>query len=351
MRVAVDAYFNNNLGDDLFLDILVDRYKNVTFDFMLCDEMACKAFTNHPRVNYKSRKEVLRNIIKYDAYIFIGGSMFQEPKDWKKAWRKFDLTVSIFKLFRKSTFVLGCNFGPYKTVEYKEKYLRTFKKLTHMTVRDQYSFDLIKDKGINITVHPDIVLSKKCYERESKKSNILGISIINWPKNNNEKGYIDFNVNLIKELVDENKKIRIFAFQNTSEISDYKIINKVIKKLDNNAQKEVEVISYDGNIKSFLEKYSQCDSMITARFHSLIISLINGQTIYPVIYSEKTLNTMKFLGIDLEYMRLEEISIGNVAEVKKNLIEGEEAYRKDEIVQLAKKAQGHFLHLDNLLRK
>ncbi|MFE6010141.1 polysaccharide pyruvyl transferase family protein [Bacillus thuringiensis] len=128
-------------------------------------------------------------------------------------------------------------------------------------------------------------------------------------------------------------------------------MNKVIKKLDNNVQKEVEVISYDGNIKSFLGKYSQCDSMITARFHSLIISLINGQTIYPVIYSEKTLNTMKFLGIDVEYMRLEEISIGNVAEVKKNLIEDEEAYRKDEIVQLEKKAQGHFLHLDNLLRK
>ena len=33
-------------------------------------------------------------------------------------------------------------------------------------------------------------------------------------------------------------KIRIFAFQNTSEISDYKIINKVIKKLDNNVQKK-----------------------------------------------------------------------------------------------------------------
>ncbi|WP_283746696.1 polysaccharide pyruvyl transferase family protein [Bacillus cereus] len=351
MRVAVDAYFNNNLGDDLFLDILVERYKDVTFDFMLCDEMACKAFIDHPRVNYKSRKEVFRNIIKYDSYIFIGGSMFQEPKDWKKMWRKFDLTVSIFKLFRKSTFVLGCNFGPYKTVEYKEKYSRTFRKLTHMTVRDQYSFELLKDKDINLTLHPDIVLSKKHDEKGSGKSNVVGISIINWPKNNNEKGYIDFNVNLIRELLNENKKVRIFAFQNTSKISDNKIISKVIKELDSAAQNEVDVISYDGNIKFFLEKYSQCDSMVTSRFHSLIISLINGQAIYPVIYSEKTLNTMKFLGIDLEYMRLEEISIGNVAEVKKNLIEGEEAYRKDEIVQLAKKAHGHFLHLDTLLRK
>ncbi|WP_144511709.1 polysaccharide pyruvyl transferase family protein [Bacillus thuringiensis] len=351
MRIAVDAYFNNNLGDDLFLDILVERYKDVTFDFMLCDEMACKAFIDHPRVNYKSRKEVVRNIIRYDAYIFIGGSMFQEPKEWKKAWRKFDLTVSIFKLFRKSAFVLGCNFGPYKTVEYKEKYLRTFRKLTHMTVRDQYSFDLLKDKGINMTLHPDIVLSKKCDERESRKSNIVGISIINWPKNNNEKGYIEFNVNLIKELLNENKIVRLFSFQNTSEISDNTIINNVLKGLDRDIQNKVDVISYDGNIKFFLEKYSQCDSMVTARFHSLIMSLINGQAIYSLVYSEKTLNTMKFLGIDLEYTWLEEVSIDSVKTVKKVLIESEEVYIKKEIVQLVKDAQGHFVHLDNLFRK
>lgn len=160
MRVAVDAYFNNNLGDDLFLEILLKRYKGVQFDFMITDSNSCLAFRNNPQVNFISRKKMLCNILKYDAYILIGGSLFQEPEDWRNHWRIFNLTVSLFKILGKSSFVLGCNFGPFDSEEYKNCYTKTFKKLTHMTVRDNYSFEILSNKGINLSVHPDIVLSK-----------------------------------------------------------------------------------------------------------------------------------------------------------------------------------------------
>lgn len=103
---------------------------------------------------------MLCNILKYDAYILIGGSLFQEPEDWRNHWRIFNLTVSLFKILGKSSFVLGCNFGPFDSEEYKNCYTKTFKKLTHMTVRDNYSFEILSNKGINLSVHPDIVLSK-----------------------------------------------------------------------------------------------------------------------------------------------------------------------------------------------
>ncbi|MBT2658624.1 polysaccharide pyruvyl transferase family protein [Bacillus sp. ISL-18] len=349
MRIAVDAYFDNNLGDDLFLDILVNRYENSDFDFLINDQSAAKAFINHKRVNFKSRKEVLLNIFKYDAYLFIGGSMFQEPENWKKQWKTFDTTIKIFKFFRKDTFVLGCNFGPIKTNEYKEKYVSTFKKLSHLTVRDQYSFESLDNKGIEISVHPDIVLGKTLENRPERNSNLIGISIIDWPKNNNIEGYIHFNVDLIKRLHAKNKSVRLFAFQDTQEISDLTVINKVIEKVDN--IKNIDIVSYDGDIKGFLEKYDECYSMVTCRFHSFILSLLMNQRICPIIYSDKTLNTMKFLGINIRHFELDSISNGkSLDEVENSLLNYELTYEKSLISELSCKATQHFAVLDTINR-
>ena len=71
MRIAVDAYYNNNLGDDLFLDTLINRYGNGQFDFILKEKDKCKAFKDHDRVNFVGRKYVFQNIFKYDAYVFM----------------------------------------------------------------------------------------------------------------------------------------------------------------------------------------------------------------------------------------------------------------------------------------
>jgi colanic acid/amylovoran biosynthesis protein len=351
MRIAVDAYFNNNLGDDLFLDILVNRYNDVSFDFMVCDKSACKAFRDNRRINFKSRKDVLYNIMNYNAYILIGGSMFQEPENWITHWRKFHLTVSLFKLFGKSTFVLGCNFGPFKTEKYKKKYCKTFKKLSHMTVRDDYSYNILKDHVENLTVHPDIVFCKGISENINKNTNIVGISIIDWPKNNHLEEYISFNASLIEGLISEGKKIRLFAFQNTNEINDRKIIDKVIKKIRESFRKNIEVISYNGDISSFLKKYSECHSMVTSRFHSFILSLMYGQNICPIIYSEKTLNTIKFLGIDTDYIPIEKVSETSIQKVKDMLKTSKHFYQDKSINQLAKMSEQHFSVLDSLFKK
>jgi colanic acid/amylovoran biosynthesis protein len=350
MRIAVDAYFNNNLGDDLFLDILVDRYGEAEFHFLLNDQSSAKAFKANSRVNYKSRKEVLLNISKYDAYIMIGGSMFQEPENWKKQWRIFDITVKSFKFFGKSTFVLGSNFGPIKTNEYKQKYVSTFKKLTNMTVRDKYSYNQLENQGISLTLHPDIVLSRKSKKNFTKDDNLIGISVIDWPKNNTKEEYLSFNVELIKRLQIKNKSIRLFAFQDTNEISDLKLIEEILKELDSHTG--IEVISYDGEIDAFLEKYSECNSMVTSRFHSLILSLLFTQKICPIIYSEKTLNTLEFLGLDFDYINLDKISKEvDVKKAEEILLNKDDQYDGKFIVELSKKADQHFSILDSLYKK
>lgn len=351
MRIAVDAYFNNNLGDDLFLDTLLRRYPNTNFDFLLKDLSACRAFQNNPRVNFVGRKHVFQNINKYDAYIFIGGSMFQEPIDWVKQWRILNLTVSIFKFFNKSTFILGCNFGPFKTNTYKNKYSKIFKKLTQITVRDNFSYEELKDKKINLNVYPDIVFSRSNMDKKNKNNNIVGISVIDWNSNNNVKDYLKFNSELISRLLIENKRIRLFSFQDMDKISDLKLIKQIIRKFESADENQIEVISYSGDLDTFLLKYSECGSMITSRFHSLVLSLLFKQKIIPIIYSEKTLNTLEYLGIEMDYFRMESITPKDVNKTLNIILNEENNYNINEIDKISEKAQNHFALLDQLLKE
>ncbi|MCR8929536.1 polysaccharide pyruvyl transferase family protein [Priestia megaterium] len=353
MRIAVDAYFNNNLGDDLFLKILVERYPNAHFDFLLCDEMACEAFKKHPRVRYVSRKKVFKNILNYQAYILIGGSMFQEPNEWKTEWRKLNLTVNWFKFFRKSTFVLGCNYGPVSSDLYDKAYCKVFNKLTHMTVRDEHSYGALVGKKINLSVYPDIVLGMEFNKKIQPDDKLVGISVIDWHKNENVESYINFNVNIIKSLLLDGKKIRLFAFQNADKISDLEICNKILRKLnlqESNQESNIEIISYKGDVDVFLEKYIECKYAITSRFHSLIISLLSNQIICPVIYSNKTLNTIKYLGIGLKSITLDNIENYNIDKVKE-LFEINKSMDRNLINTLSQESKQHFKILDQKLRK
>ncbi|WP_282022626.1 polysaccharide pyruvyl transferase family protein [Priestia flexa] len=348
MRVAVDAYFNNNLGDDLFLNILIDRYPNVHFDFLLTKKEACKAFQNHPRVNYVSRKDVFKNILKYKAYIFIGGSMFQEPLNWKAQWKLFNLTVNIFNFFRKRTFVLGCNFGPFETTTYKERYSQTFRKLTHMTVRDDLSYELLKNQGINLSKHPDIVFSMcKQVNHEKNSQDIVGISVIDWHKNKNLEGYINLNKKIIIDSIQKGRKVRLFAFQNTNGVSDLNLCNTILEQLKK-YQKDIEVISYNGNIIRFLDKYLECGYVVTSRFHSLILSLLYSQDICPIIYSEKTSNTLKYLGLNLQCISMDETVDFNETKVA-DVFNANSKINLQVIKDISKRAHKHFEFVDKCL--
>ena len=35
MKIYLIAYLNNNLGDDLFIDLIVNRYKNCKFSIII----------------------------------------------------------------------------------------------------------------------------------------------------------------------------------------------------------------------------------------------------------------------------------------------------------------------------
>ncbi len=344
-KIAVDAYFFNNFGDDLFLEILINRYPNAYFDFITPSEDRIKNFVANPRISQVSRKQALLNVKSYDMYIMIGGSMFQQPQDWKMQWLNLHLMVNTFRLFKKKCAIIGCNFGPYSNDFYVKAYKYIFKKLNFLSVRDEKSYHLLQDKRINLHCYPDMAFSfdltaNNLTRKQDENEKFIGVSIMDFGKEN-----VDYENEMVKIVnsLQENAKIKIFSFQNSNEINDLKIINNVISKIPNGKQ-NIEVVSYDGNMREFLSQYDQCHAFLTTRFHSLILSIMYNQKIVAINYNPKIENTLKFLNMNVELVDLNELEKINLAPLFANQ---QVSY---DLKSIKDQSVSHFKYIDSIIR-
>ena len=140
MKVFVNAYLEHNLGDDLFLDILVNRYPDHKYYIMSSSEKQrenVKVYSNelfNKIIRRLELKKILAN--RCDVIVSIGGSMYMEQKND---------TNKKFYLGKKPYYILGSNFGPYHTQTYYENVHKFFEKAEDVCFREKYSYDLFSD--------------------------------------------------------------------------------------------------------------------------------------------------------------------------------------------------------------
>src|SRR5690625_4081 len=126
-RILVSAYFAKNVGDDLFLKVLFDRYPHVQWDLLTANRNYQDLFIDYDQVQtiysyrdvhlgmkrvhlYYAMKKFYNRLRKYDAFIMIGGSIFMQSPAWKIKFAERDYLVNQFKKMNKKAFILGANF-------------------------------------------------------------------------------------------------------------------------------------------------------------------------------------------------------------------------------------------------
>lgn len=313
-KILVKAYLAKNFGDDLFLKILFEKYKGSNFILDTTNNEYKEIFSNYNNVYiiksifYKLLKLLkLEGVYykKFDAIVFIGGSIFIQLDIWKE---QYEYRKKLFKIFNnKPKFILGSNFGPFKDKKFLESYKELLINCTDICFREQYSFNLFKELN-NIRVAPDIVFQLKP-KNIKKKKNTVGISLIdlNGRKDLNQYNHV-YNKK-IKELVeyfiDNNKTITFFSFCESE--GDINAINSILSIIDNKYKEKINVENYTGNIDEFLSKFESMENIIGTRFHACILSQVFGQGLYPLIYSDKTYNVLKDINLDNEYLYINNI--------------------------------------------
>lgn len=318
----VDIYLAKNLGDDMFLDHLASSYPDATFvpfypgknynvffegydnilkfPYTFLDKIYAKVGITNKIKDYNLMAE------KYDGLIFLGGGIFREENYWKSVYKyRKSITNAFFQKNKKVSFI-GCNFGPYQTEEFKNKYQSLFEKCEVISFRDQKSYQSFNDLA-NVAYAPDVLWNYKL-PAVPKKTKTLGISIID-PKHKfglkqYHQDYIINHQAVIQEYLKEGFQIKLFSF--CEKEGDLEVCKEIAKT----APDKIEIYNYTGNIQKYLAEFGSCSKIIAARFHAIIIAMKYGTPVLPVIYGEKTRNILqdlKFENSSIEFDNLNKI--------------------------------------------
>lgn len=358
-KIFLYAYDHINLGDDLFIETIVKRYPNTQFYFWtdrknktvfqdlnnlkIIDKNSWKA-----NLLYKIRpsfivKYKLKIEKKCDAQVYIGGSIFMEYPTWRNVVSWWD-----HQSMQSPFFVLGANFGPYHTEEYKNSMNEIYKKLKDVCFRDSYSKNLFAQND-NVRKAPDILFSYPMPQDIKTRKQIF-VSVISYKdkqlntdfnKMTNDE-YLEKMSQMLTGFIEQGYHIMLASF--CREEGDLDAANAIRDKISK--KQNVTIFDYEGvNRNQLLEEMCYSEYIIATRFHGTILGLTAGKSVFPIIYSDKTkyvLDDMGFQGVYADLRNPDSLSFENA---KKNL---ESRYRID-VSNLVKDAEKHFEKLDKFL--
>lgn len=360
-NIYIKAYINKNLGDDLFLKILLERYpRNIFYLIEECNLKLEKMYTfkNLKIVNYsiliKIFNYLLRklnisinfteeNLIKkknIKAIIEIGGSIFMENKS--------NISLKIRKKDQeqvKNYFILGANFGPYSSDKFLKEYYSFFSKCNDICFRERYSYDLFKNLS-NIRYAKDIIFSLNVNNYSEKEYMLISVikPSIRRELREKDKEYYKTVKNIIIESLKNNKKVKLISFCKNE--GDEEAIEEILRIIPESFRDRVDKYYYRGNIEEALEIIGKAEAIVATRFHAMILGFIYKKKVYPIAYSKKTTNVLEDLEFKGNYCSFDKLNEVSYDKIMENEILDED------ILELAKKdAEKHFEKLDLFLKE
>lgn len=360
-RVYIYAYAELNLGDDLFIKILCERYPHVKFYIMskLSVSVALRKIPNLvviPRIPFvdgvlrrMNMDMRINNIIQKgvsfycDAIVNIGGSIFIQNKEWKDKTKNFQRRM----INNKPYYVIGSNFGPYSDDKYYEKFKVLFESVTDICFREKHSYDLFSDL-INVRYATDVVFSFKT-KNVVKKQNHIIISVIDLSNRKELKRYKNIYqehiINLARCFARKGYSVYLMGFCKNE--GDEKAIVKILDELTSEECIYIKPYNYSGDLDEALRLIQESQCVVASRFHAMILGWVFEKPVYPIIYSDKSLHVMNDIEFDGVYTKIENINQIKVDKIIEHLI-------KCEPINIEKQVHAanlQFEMLDGLLMK
>lgn len=353
-KVYIKAYLAYNFGDDLFVHIFCNRYKNIECKMITKYEYPAGIFGKNTKLITKKDIKFVNKVIRVlslknnsyenilmknsDFSLIIGGSMFMESNT---APSKYLVGGG------KDYYIIGSNFGPYQTQQYYNKFYNVFKNASDVCFREKYSYDLFSDLP-NVRVAPDIVFSLDVSNVKIIESIKVVISVIDCTKKVDAK-YKDLYEKKIIELINffdkRNYGITLMSFCKAE--GDELAIESIISKISNNELKDrINSYYYNGNIEEALNIMGDCQVIVGSRFHANILGLILNKTILPIAYSDKTINVLRDCSFDGKIFDVRSLDKFDI-----NCLNDDDLNYKLDISEQIKASSDHFEKLDLVLER
>ena len=338
VNVLLHGIHTINLGDDLFFRIILERYpksrfimyapeiyKRILSDYGNClvlsdSDESVRKLLQLSKILHLPRVLLiyLYIFIKYriDIFLIVGGSLFIEGKSHIPSLVN---RMRIFtKLLRIRICVIGSNFGPCYTQEFKNKVIKTISHLDDICFRDLPSYELFS-KCSNVRWANDIVMHHRPSTNVRKEHRIcVNIrSVDNWPSlKPYKKEYLEKVKSIIERYQKSGYMITLLSF--CEKYGDNEITNELYQMLEN--KNGCEVMYYNGNIDDCLCLISSAEIVVATRFHAIILGLFYNASVIPISYSVKSENMLKTLGLWKDIYDFKIFSKSKFEDILENII-------------------------------
>lgn len=340
-KVLLYACIEKNIGDDLFVYTICNRYPNCIF--YISSEAKYGSLKNIKNLrfshifniwqkasnlgNRKGFKLYISKILAsfcsvylkhFNISVYVVGNAFKcynYKGKWQSEWFKKRV------LLTKNFFLLSSNFGPYNDNQWVLDFKEHFRHASHICFRDYKSYELFKDL-INVSWAPDVVLSLGEITHDVKDKNerkqIL-ISIINCgyeTRPENIKRYQNVYESKIVEIcnyyLNNFYSVKILTSNNEQ---DYPAAERIKNECYNQIHKQPDIIEYNGNLNIVFEEYKKSDYIIGTRLHSIILAWLYKLPVVPIIYDIKVkylLESYKFEGFKVDLESIYSLSVKEI---------------------------------------
>ncbi len=357
--VYLYAFADVNVGDDLFIHKLVSSYPDVHF-VMIARKPYKKMLAGYPNLTVYETDAFPLNVCRTlridkqirwrlahdcDYGVYIGGSIFIEYSDWK------DQHVWYRELFDNDRlYIMGCNWGPHKTQQFKDNMMSVFSGMKDICFRDLYSYNTFSCLP-NVRYAPDILFGMdwSAYAGITEKKQVL-ISVVNCRSRSVSlpeyaADYHRFMGGLAERFVELGYQVVFCSFWERN--GDLAAAEEIRERLPSHVQSSTSIVSYRGtNLDQIVGLIAESEYVIATRFHAMILGLAAGKKVLPVIYNLKlrtVLEDLSFQGAYCDIRQLPPDSAGIVNEITRGISDSDRA-------QLARLSAVHFDRLNEVLK-
>ncbi len=349
MKIILEAFFDNNFGDDLFISTIFNRYPDAEF-YAFWD-------TLHPavlnKVQVMDRLHIRPGNCRimeeehFDGYIMVGGDVFMNYGNYRER------IIRMEAIKKQGGFVALLGFNLYE--EYCEETLadlRTMMQLADVVLpRDMATVEKLHKivPEVEVSCTADMAFTAKYDTVKTDNREILGIA----PRRKyqaSDAEHADYCAAMAAIadgwLEAHPEGIARFLAFSAGAFDDAAVSREIIALMKRGER--TEIVTHTGDIAVFLEQFKNCTAMLPTRFHGLVFSLIYNIPFVAVAYEVKLkqlLDELNYKGLCLPYGTA--LSSETVMQAVKEL--DMDQVDRDALAAYYKKADLFFARVDELM--
>ncbi|MGL5713087.1 MAG: polysaccharide pyruvyl transferase CsaB, partial [Paraclostridium sp.] len=188
MKVVISGYYGfDNLGDEAILKSIImalkEANKNIEITVLSNNPTKTEKNYNVKSINRWNVGEIYKEIRNSDGLISGGGSLLQDVTSSRNVLY-YTSIMGLANFLKKPVFIYAQGVGPIHKNINKQIVKYFLNKVKYISLRDEESFELVKNMGVNTTseVVPDPVmgLDFKNINIKNKESNYIVVSVRDW---------------------------------------------------------------------------------------------------------------------------------------------------------------------------